>query len=44
MYAIRSYYVAFQLTVILLAAGTVFGIIKGAEYETAMFSIAIILS
>ncbi len=35
---------AFQLTVILLAAGTVFGIIKGAEYETAMFSIAIILS
>jgi phosphatidylglycerol lysyltransferase len=37
---------AFQLTVILLIAGTVFGIIKGAEYETtilAAFVVAVMM-
>ncbi|MGD9807867.1 MAG: bifunctional lysylphosphatidylglycerol flippase/synthetase MprF [Deferribacterales bacterium] len=33
---------AFQMTVVLLIAGTVFGIAKGAEYETAMFAVSVI--
>lgn len=33
---------AFQLTIILLIAGTVFGITKGAEYETALFAAAVV--
>lgn len=32
---------AFQLTVILLIAGTIFGIVKGAEYETALFAVSV---
>ena len=32
---------AYQLTMALLAAGTVFGLLKGAEVETALFAVAI---
>jgi len=35
---------AYQLTVILLIAGTVFGILKGAEVETAIFTVGVIIS
>ncbi|WP_132872280.1 bifunctional lysylphosphatidylglycerol flippase/synthetase MprF [Seleniivibrio woodruffii] len=35
---------AYQLTLALLAAGTVFGLLKGAEVETALFAIAIAIA
>jgi len=35
---------AYQLTIILLIAGTVFGILKGAEVETALFTAGVIIS
>jgi len=33
---------AFQLTIIMLIGGTIFGIIKGAEYETAVFAAIVV--
>jgi len=33
---------AFQMTIALLIAGTVFGIVRGAEYETAMFAVSVV--